>query len=86
MKEIEDITEAAQMLAKIYEELKEINENSKEYLEEFLKENEEAQKHYPTLKEYDNCVGALDEAFYYRIYDLAIYNLTSRLLDKYTNK
>ncbi len=86
MKEIEDITEAAQMLAKIYEELKEINENSKEYLEEFLNENEEAQKHYPTLKEYDNCVGALSEAFYYRIYDLAIYNLTSRLLDKYTNK
>ena len=86
MKEIEDITEAAQMLAKIYEELKEINENSKEYLEEFLKENEEAQEHYPTLKEYDNCVSALGEAFYYRIYDLAIYNLTSRLLDKYTSK
>ena len=86
MKEIEDITEAAQMLAKIYEELKELKEESKEYLEKFLKENEEAQKHYPTIQDYDNCVSEFhdeDDLFYFRIYDLAIYNLTTRLLNKY---
>ena len=74
------------MTKELLKELKELKKESKEYLEEFLKENEEAQEHYPTLKEYDNCVGALGEAFYYRIYDLAIYNLTTRLLNKYTNK
>ena len=74
------------MTKELLKELKELQKDSKEYLEEFLKENEEAQKHYPTLKEYDNCVGALDEAFYYRIYDLAIYNLTSRLLNEYDKK
>ena len=37
MKEIEDITEAAQMLAKIYEELEISNADSKEYLEDYIK-------------------------------------------------
>ena len=33
MKEIEDITEAAQLFGELYEELKEINEGAKEYLD-----------------------------------------------------
>jgi len=70
----------------LLKELKELQKDAKKYLEKFLKESEEAQEHYPTIKEYDNCIGALNEAFYYRIYDLAIYNLTSRLLNEYEKK
>ena len=77
------------MTKELLKELKELKKESKEYLEKFLKENEEAQKHYPTIQDYDNCVSEFhdeDDLFYFRIYDLAIYNLTTRLLNKYTNK
>ena len=82
MKEIEDITEAAQMLSEIYAELKEINKDSKEYLEEWLKDDEEAKEHYPTIEDYDNVISSLGEMFYVRIYDLALYNITNRLINK----
>ncbi len=77
------------MTKELLKELKELKKESKEYLEKFLKENEDAQKHYPTIQDYDNCVSEFydkDDLFYFRIYDLAIYNLTTRLLNKYTNK
>ncbi|MCP4140237.1 MAG: hypothetical protein GY755_08105 [Chloroflexi bacterium] len=74
------------MTKELLKELEELKEDSKSYLKEFLKEDGEAKVHYPTIKDYDRCVGDLDEEFYYRIYDLAIYNITSRLLNKYTNK
>jgi thiamine kinase-like enzyme len=77
------------MTKELLKELKELKKESKEYLEKFLKENEEAQMHYPTIQDYDNCVSEFydkDDAFYFRIYDLAIYNLTTRLLNKYINK
>ena len=67
----------------LLEELVELQVDAKEYLEEFLKESEEAQEHYPTIEEYDNCVSSLDDLYSSRIYDLAIYNLTSRLINKY---
>ena len=41
MKEIEDITEAAQILAEVYKELEISNADSKEYLEDYFKNNEE---------------------------------------------
>ena len=82
MKEIEDITEAAQMLGEVYKELKEINKDSKEYLEEWLKDDEEAKEHYPTIEDYDNVISSLGEMFYVRIYDLALYNITNRLINK----
>jgi len=77
------------MTKELLKELKELKENSKLYLEKFLKENKDAQMHYPTIQDYDNCVSEFydkDDLFYFRIYDLAIYNLTTRLLNKYTNK
>ena len=67
----------------LLEELVELQVDAKEYLEEFIKESEEAQEHYPTIEEYDNCVSSLDDLYSSRIYDLAIYNLTSRLINKY---
>ena len=67
----------------LLEELVELQIDAKEYLEEFIKESEEAQEHYPTIEEYDNCVSSLDDIYSSRIYDLAIYNLTSRLINKY---
>ena len=77
------------MTKELLKELKELKKESKKYLEKFLKENKEAQTHYPTIQDYDNCVSEFydkDDLFYFRIYDLAIYNITSRLLNKYTNK
>ena len=67
----------------LLEELVELQIDAKEYLEEFIKESEEAQEHYPTIEEYDNCVSSLDDIYSSRIYDLAVYNLTSRLINKY---
>ena len=67
----------------LLEELVELQIDAKEYLEEFLKESEEAQEHYPTIEEYNNCVSSIDDLFSSRIYDLAIYNLTSRIINKY---
>ena len=76
------------MTKELLKELKELKKESKEYLEKFLKEKPEnsGDLFIATIKDYDRCIGDLDEEFYYRIYDLAIYNLTSRLLNKYTNK
>ena len=56
------------------------NEVSKEYLEEYLKSDEEAKLHFPTIEEYDDCVSQLDDMFQVRIYDLAIYNITNYFL------
>ena len=77
MKEIEDITEAAQMLGEIYKELKEINEGAKEYLDEFIEESD-----FESINDYEKCVNSLDDKFEVRIYDLAQYNLTNRLISK----
>ena len=77
MKEIEDITKAAQMLAKIYEELKEINKSSKDYLDEFIKESD-----FKSINDYEDCVVGLSDKFEVRIYDLAQYNLTNELMSK----
>ena len=66
--------------------LEESNKTSKEYLEEYLKEDEEAQEHFPTIEDYDNCVSQLDNLFEVRIYDLAIYNITNSLLVQLKHK
>ncbi len=77
MKEIKDITEAAQMLAEVYKELKEINESSKEYLNEFIKESD-----FTCINDYEDCVMGSNDKFEVRIYDLAQYNLTNELMNK----
>jgi len=60
--------------------LEEHNKISKEYLEEYLRNDEEAQQYFPTIEEYDDVVSQLDNLFEIRIYDLAIYNITNYLL------
>ena len=77
MKEIEDITEAAQMLVEVYKELEINNADSKEYLDEFIKESD-----FKSIKDYENCVMGLSDKFETRIYDLAIYSITGRLMSK----
>lgn len=73
-------------MSELLKELEILRQESKEYLEEFLKDSEQAREHYPTIEEYDNCVSSIDELFSSRIYDLAIYNLTSRLINEYKIK
>ena len=67
---------------KLIELLEEYNKDSKEYLEEYLKNDVEAQQHFPTIEEYDDCVSQLNNLFEIRIYDLAIYNITNYLLNE----
>ena len=67
---------------KLIKILEEYNQNSKEYLEEYLEQDEEAQQYFPTIEEYDDCVAQLDNMFEIRIYDLAIYNITNNLLEQ----
>ena len=81
MKEIEDITEAAQMLSEIYKELKEDNANSKEYLEDYIK-TKGIDEGVESIKEFENVFLAETDIFYTRIYDLAIYDITNRLISK----
>ena len=70
-------------MKELLKELKECELDSKEYLEEWLSSDKEAQENFPTIEEYDNCVGMVDELFVARIYDLAVYNLCKRLREKY---
>ena len=67
---------------KLIKILEEYNKDSKEYLEEYLREDEEAQQYFPTIEEYDDCVAQLDNMFEIRIYDLAVYNITNNLLNE----
>ena len=66
----------------IIELLEEHNKEAREFLEEYLENNEEAKEHFPTIEEYEDCVVSLDEMFEVRIYDLAIYNITNNLLEQ----
>ena len=70
-------------MKELLEELKEYRKDAKEYLEDFLKNDEEAKEHYPTIEDYDGVVSSLGEMFYVRIYDLAQYNLAKQLIEKY---
>ncbi len=81
MKEIEDITEAAQVLAEVYKELKEDNANSKEYLEDYIR-TKGVDEGVESIKEFENVFLAETDIFYTRIYDLAIYDITNRLISK----
>ena len=73
-------------MKELLEELKEYELDSKEYLEEWLNNDEEAQEHYPTIEDYDNVITEIGEMFYSRIYDLAVYNVCKQLREKYENK
>ena len=76
MKEIEDITEAAQLFGELYKELKEINEGAKEYLDEFIEESD-----FTCINDYDKCISSTVDLYEARIYDLALYKLTNRLIN-----
>ena len=81
MKEIEDITEAAQMLSEIYKELKEDNADSKEYLEDYIR-TKGVDEGIESIKEFENAFVSMPDVFIARIYDLAIYDITNRLISK----
>ena len=79
MKEIEDITEAVQMLVEVYKELEISNADSKEYLKDYFKNNEE---NITDIKEFENTFLSENDMFIARVYDLALYNITGRLMSK----
>ena len=81
MKEIEDITEAAQMLTKVYKELKEDNIESKEYLEDYIR-TKGVDEGIESIKEFENAYLSATDIFCTRIYDLAVYDITNRLMSK----
>ena len=81
MKEIEDITEAAQMLAEVYEELEISNADSKEYLEDYIR-TKGIDEGIESIKEFENAFSSETDVFIARIYDLAIYDITNRLINK----
>ena len=75
----ENTTEATQMLAEVYKELETSNADSKEYLEDYFKNNEE---NITNIKEFEKVFSSGHVGFYARIYDLAIYDITNRLINK----
>ena len=81
MKEIEDITEAAQMLGEVYKELEISNTDSKEYLEDYIK-TKGIDEGIESIKEFEKVFSSGHEMFIARIYDLAIYDITNRLISK----
>ena len=85
MKEIEDITEAVQMLAEVYKELEISNADSKEYLENYIK-TKGIDEGIESIKEFENAFVSMPDVFIARIYDLAIYNITGKLMSKINNK
>ena len=54
-----------------------LNKEAKEYLDEYLENNDDEIK---TIDEYQECFGYLDDLFQVRIYDLAQYQITNELL------
>jgi len=60
-------------------ELEILNKEAKEYLDEYLENNDDEIK---TIDEYQECFGYLDDLFQVRIYDLAQYNITKMLLEE----
>ena len=58
--------------------LKEYNTDAENYLLGFISDDED----FNTLKEYEKSISSLNDQYYNRIYDLAIYNLTNELLQK----
>ena len=63
----------------LIKELEILNKEAKEYLDEYLENNDDEVK---TIDEYQECFGYLDDLFQIRIYDLAQYNITKMLLEE----
>ena len=63
----------------LIKELEYLNKEAKEYLDEYLENNDDEVK---TIDEYQECFGYLDDLFQVRIYDLAQYNITKTLLEE----
>ena len=61
----------------LIKELEYLNKKAKEYLDEYLENNDDEIK---TIDEYQECFGYLDDLFQVRIYDLAQYQITNELL------
>ena len=81
MKGIKDITEAAQMLVEVYKELEISNADSKEYLKDYIK-TKGIDEGIESIKEFENTFLSENDMFIARVYDLALYNITGRLMSK----
>jgi hemerythrin-like domain-containing protein len=74
--------EKIKKIDELYRELNELNEVSKEYLDEFVKNND---NNINSIKEYDNDLNRNIDLYQARIYDLAQYKITKELLNKIKN-
>tara|TARA_R100001244_G_scaffold124707_1_gene94586 strand:- start:25 stop:267 length:243 start_codon:yes stop_codon:yes gene_type:complete len=62
-------------LSYLITEMYEANESAKEYLLSYLKDEE-----FHTIDEYSKSIDTLHDEYYIRIYDLALYELTKRII------
>ena len=69
--------EIVKNMNELIKELEYLNKEAKEYLDEYLENNDDEIK---TIDEYQECFGYLDDLFQVRIYDLAQYQITNELL------
>ena len=66
----------------LVEEIETLRDDAKGYLDDFIKEDET----FNDLEEYNDFVNNLTAEAFMRIYDLAIYEITDRLLTEYNRK
>ena len=62
-------------LSYLITEMYEANDSAKEYLLSYLDDSE-----FESINEYSKSIGGLDEEYYNKVYDLAIYELTERII------
>jgi len=62
-------------LSYLITEMHEANDGAKEYLLSYLDDSE-----FESINEYSKSIGGLDEEYYNKVYDLAIYELTERII------
>ena len=62
-------------LSYLITEMYEANDSAKEYLLSYLDDSE-----FESINEYSKSIGGLDEEYYNKVYDLAIYELTRRVI------
>ena len=62
-------------LSYLITEMYKSNDSAKEYLLSYLDDSE-----FESINEYSKSIGGLDEEYYNKVYDLAIYELTKRII------
>ena len=65
-------------MSELKKEIEMIRDNAKEYLDEYIKDNSDD---INDIKEFEKTFSYETDVFYTRIYDLACYDVTNRLLE-----